>query len=84
LVIAAVVVAASAHDNAVGITLLDKVATDTDTVEKALVDQGTGIRRGLSCTARSSAPSGIGSVASRWTIRDAVCRSQHPATGTCP
>jgi hypothetical protein len=39
-VIAVVVVAASAHENAVGITLLDKVAADTDTVEKALVDQG--------------------------------------------
>jgi transposase len=40
LVIAVVVVAASAHENAVGITLLDKVAADTDTVQKALVDQG--------------------------------------------
>lgn len=38
--IAVVVVAASVHENAVGITLLDKVAADTDTVEKALVDQG--------------------------------------------
>ena len=40
LVIAVVVVAASAHDNAAGIALLDKVAADTDTVQKALVDQG--------------------------------------------
>jgi hypothetical protein len=40
LVIAVVVLAASAHDNAVGITLLDKVAADTDTVQKALADQG--------------------------------------------
>ncbi|MEV0636411.1 IS5 family transposase [Streptomyces sp. NPDC050619] len=40
LVIAVVVAAASAHENAVGIALLDKVAADTDTVEKALVDQG--------------------------------------------
>ncbi|MER6378360.1 IS5 family transposase, partial [Streptomyces mirabilis] len=40
LVIAVVVAAASAHENAVGITLLDKVAADTDTVQKALVDQG--------------------------------------------
>jgi hypothetical protein len=42
LVIAVVVVAASAHENAVGITLLDKVAAAADTaaVEKALVDQG--------------------------------------------
>ena len=40
LVIAVVVLAASAHDNSAGIALLDKVAADTDTVEKALVDQG--------------------------------------------
>jgi transposase len=38
LVIAVVVLAASAHDNAVGIVLLDKVAADA--VQKALVDQG--------------------------------------------
>lgn len=38
--IAVVVLAASAHDNAAGISLLHKVAADTDTVEKALVDQG--------------------------------------------
>lgn len=40
LVIAVVVLAASAHDNAFGTALLDKVAAETDTVEKALVDQG--------------------------------------------
>ncbi|WP_127354063.1 IS5 family transposase [Actinacidiphila soli] len=40
LIIAVVVLAASAHDNAAGIALLDKVAADTDTVQKALVDQG--------------------------------------------
>ncbi|WP_416983391.1 IS5 family transposase [Streptomyces sp. T028] len=40
LVIAVVVLAASAHDNAAGIALLDRVAADTDTVHKALVDQG--------------------------------------------
>ncbi|MFE9677164.1 hypothetical protein ACFYO5_24005 [Streptomyces sp. NPDC006259] len=35
------VLAVSAHGNAVvGIALLDKVAADTDTVQKALVDQG--------------------------------------------
>jgi hypothetical protein len=39
LVIAVVVPAASARDNAAGITLLDKVAPDTDTVQKAPVDQ---------------------------------------------
>jgi transposase len=40
LVIAVVVLAASAHDNAAGTALLDKVAAETDTVQKALVDQG--------------------------------------------
>ncbi|GGR10410.1 IS5 family transposase [Kitasatospora griseola] len=40
LLIAVVVMAASVHDNAAGIALLDKVAADTDTVKKALVDQG--------------------------------------------
>ncbi|MEW2050795.1 IS5 family transposase [Streptomyces sp. NPDC005476] len=40
LVIAVVVLAASAHDNAFGTALLDKVAAETDTVQKALVDQG--------------------------------------------
>ena len=39
LVIAVVVLAASVHDNAFGTVLLDKVAADTDTVTKALVDQ---------------------------------------------
>jgi hypothetical protein len=33
-----VVLAASVHDNAAGVALLDKVAADTDTVQKALVD----------------------------------------------
>ncbi|WTE75228.1 hypothetical protein OH775_41645 [Streptomyces sp. NBC_01615] len=38
--IAVVVLAASVHDNAAGIALLDRVVADTDTVQKALVDQG--------------------------------------------
>jgi transposase len=40
LVIAVVVLAASAHDNAAGTAQLDRVAAQADTVEKALVDQG--------------------------------------------
>lgn len=40
LVIAVVVLAASAHDNAAGTALLDKVAATTPTVSTALVDQG--------------------------------------------
>ncbi|MFG2339829.1 IS5 family transposase [Streptomyces yangpuensis] len=41
LVIAVVVLAASAHDNTAGIALLDQVAEHTGgTVEKALIDQG--------------------------------------------
>jgi transposase len=40
LVIAVVVLAASAHENTAGIALLNRVAAQTDTVKKALVDQG--------------------------------------------
>ncbi|MER5917198.1 IS5 family transposase [Streptomyces sp. NPDC001982] len=40
LVIAVVVLAASVHDNAFGTALLDKVAANAGTVQKALVDQG--------------------------------------------
>ncbi|SCZ16688.1 Transposase DDE domain-containing protein [Streptomyces sp. 136MFCol5.1] len=40
LVVEAVVLPAGLHDNAAGIALLDGVAAQTDTVEKALVDQG--------------------------------------------
>ena len=40
LVIDCVVLPASAHDNPAGITLLDGVAGQCDTVKKALVDQG--------------------------------------------
>jgi transposase len=40
LVVAVVVLAASAHENAAGIALLDRVAAQAGTVSKALVDQG--------------------------------------------
>jgi transposase len=40
LVIAVVVLAASAHENTAGIALLDRVAAGTSTVSRALVDQG--------------------------------------------
>ena len=40
LVIAVVVLAASAHENTAGIALLDRATADTDTIKKALVDQG--------------------------------------------
>jgi transposase len=40
LVVAVVVLAASAHENAAGIALLDRVAAQTGTVRTALVDQG--------------------------------------------
>ncbi|MGW3661505.1 IS5 family transposase [Streptomyces sp. NPDC005151] len=40
LVVEAVVLPASAHDNAAGIALLDGVAAQMDTVKKALADQG--------------------------------------------
>ena len=40
LVVAVVVLAASAHDNMAGIALLDRVAAQAGTVRTALVDQG--------------------------------------------
>ncbi|MEB8339633.1 IS5 family transposase [Streptomyces endophyticus] len=40
LLIAVIVVAASVHDNAIGITLLDQVAADNPTVAKGWVDAG--------------------------------------------
>lgn len=40
LIIAVVVLAASAHENRIGTALLSQVATRSDTVTKALVDQG--------------------------------------------
>jgi transposase len=40
LVVAVVVLAASAHENTAGIALLDQVAEQSSTVKKALVDQG--------------------------------------------
>jgi transposase len=40
LVVAVVVLAASAHENTAGIALLDRVAAQASTVRKALVDQG--------------------------------------------
>jgi transposase len=40
LVVAALVVAASTHDNAIGVTLLDKVAVSAPTVAKVWVDAG--------------------------------------------
>ncbi|MFD8530507.1 IS5 family transposase [Streptosporangium canum] len=40
LVVAVAVLAASAHDNAAGIALLDRITAQSDTVRTALVDQG--------------------------------------------
>jgi transposase len=40
LIIAVVVLAASVHENTIGITLLGRVAARTPTLTKALIDQG--------------------------------------------
>jgi transposase len=80
LVIAVVVAAASAHENAVGIALLDKVAADTDTVQKALVDQGFknavvahGEKVGIEVEVveRNPAQSGFVPQAKRWVVERA-------------
>ncbi|UXY32139.1 IS5 family transposase [Streptomyces sp. HUAS TT20] len=80
LVIAVVVLAASVHDNAAGIALLDKVAADTDTVQKALVDRGfknavvahgqmVGIE--VEIVERNPAQSGFVPVPERWIVKRA-------------
>ncbi|WP_406737155.1 MULTISPECIES: hypothetical protein [unclassified Streptomyces] len=71
---------APAHENTVGITLLDKVAADTDAVEKALVDQGfkdavvahgekVGI--GVEVVERKPAQTGFVPQAKRWVVERA-------------
>jgi hypothetical protein len=74
------VVAASAHENTVGIALLDRVAADTDTVEKALVDRGFknavvahGEKVGIEVevVARNPAQSGFVPQAKRWVVERA-------------
>ncbi|WP_405561222.1 IS5 family transposase [Streptomyces canus] len=79
-VVVVVVAAASAHDNAVGIALLDKVAADTDAVEKALVDQGFknavvahGEKVGIAVEVveRNPAQSGFVPQAKRWVVERA-------------
>lgn len=80
LVIAATVTAASAHDNQVGIRLLDKVAEQTGTIKKALVDQGFktavvdhGRRLGIDVEVvkRNPADKGFVPQAKRWIVERA-------------
>ncbi|GLP67185.1 hypothetical protein TUSST3_38070 [Streptomyces sp. TUS-ST3] len=80
LVIAVVVLAASAHDNAAGIALLDKIAGDTDTVQKALVDQGfknAVVARGqkagfeVETVERNPAQTGFVAIPKRWIVERA-------------
>ncbi|MFJ2202313.1 hypothetical protein [Streptomyces violaceusniger] len=75
--IAVVVAAATAHENAVGITLLEKVADDTGAVKKALVDQSFtnavvahGEKVGIEVEAEERDPAQTGFVpqAKRWIV----------------
>ncbi len=77
LVIAVVVLAASAHDNAAGTALLDGVAEQTNTVRKALVDQGFkksvvehGMKHGIDVeiVERNPADNGFVPQAKRWVV----------------
>ncbi|WP_206282461.1 hypothetical protein [Streptomyces rhizosphaericus] len=74
---AVVVAAASAHENAIGIALLGNVAADTDTVEKALVDQdfknavvahGQKVGIGVEAVERNPAQTGFIPLAKRWVV----------------
>jgi transposase len=80
LVIAVVVLAASAHDNAAGIALLDKVAAQAGTVTTALVDQGFknqvvahGATRGIDVRVveRNPADRGFVPQPKRWVVEQA-------------
>ncbi|MGW3328291.1 hypothetical protein [Streptomyces virginiae] len=71
---------APAHENTVGIALLDKVAADTDAVEKALVDQGVKnavvahgekVGIGVEVVERNPAPTGFVPQAKRWVVERA-------------
>lgn len=82
--IAVVVVAASAHENAVGIALLDKAAADTDAVEKALVDRGfknavvahgQKVNIEVEVVERNPAQTGFVPQARRWVVERAYCWS---------
>ncbi|MCX5338487.1 IS5 family transposase [Streptomyces atratus] len=77
LVVEAVVLPASAHDNAAGTALLDGVAAQMDTVKKALVDQGFkktvvdhGKRPGIDVeiVERNPADTGFVPQAKRWIV----------------
>ncbi|GAA2986612.1 hypothetical protein GCM10020227_64230 [Streptomyces flavovirens] len=72
--------AASVHEKAVGIAPLDKVAADTDTVQKALADQGFkndvvahGEKVGIEVEVveRNPAQSGFVPQAKRWVVERA-------------
>ncbi|MER5934962.1 hypothetical protein [Streptomyces sp. NPDC002054] len=71
---------APAHENTVRIALLDKVAADTDAVEKALVDQsfknavvahGEKVGIGVEVVERNPAQTGLVPQAKRWVVERA-------------
>lgn len=75
--IAVVVLAASAHDNAAGIALLDKGAADTDMVHKApggpgfktaVVDHGRKVGIDVEVVERNPAASGFVPQPKRWVV----------------
>lgn len=77
LVVAVVVLAASAHENTAGIALLDQVAEQSGTVKKALVDQGfkkkvvehgTNVGIGVEIVERNPDDKGFVPQAKRWIV----------------
>ncbi|WP_312885749.1 transposase [Lipingzhangella halophila] len=77
LVVAVVVMAASAHENTAGIALLDRVAAQSDTVQTALVDQGfkstvvdhgASVGIGVDIVQRNPAEKGFVPQPTRWVV----------------
>ena len=80
LVVAVVVLAASAHENTAGIALLDRVAAQAGTVRTALVDQGSknavaahGATLGIEVrtVGRNPADKGFAPQPKRWVVEQA-------------
>lgn len=85
LIIAVVVMAASATDNQIGVTLIDRVVAHTPTVSKAWVDAGFkddvaihGALNGIDVeqVLRSDSRAGFVPIAKRWIVEQVKCAAR--------